>query len=50
MEIIVMEWKNGGAFGRFDVNEIAKSIPPPAETLLLGTYLIDEGVRASGSC
>ena len=26
-------------FGRFDLNEIAKSFPETAETLLLDTYL-----------
>jgi mannose-6-phosphate isomerase-like protein (cupin superfamily) len=29
-------------FGRFDLNEIAKSFPPAAETLLLDTYMTDE--------
>jgi mannose-6-phosphate isomerase-like protein (cupin superfamily) len=42
METIVMERKDGRAFGRFDINEIAKSFPPTAETLLLDTYLTDE--------
>src|ERR1700688_803586 len=29
-------------FGRFDLNEIAKSFPATAETLLLDTYLTNE--------
>ena len=29
-------------FGRFDLNEVVKSFPPTAETLLLDTYLTDE--------
>ncbi|MGO1077225.1 cupin domain-containing protein [Inquilinus sp. CA228] len=30
------------AFGRFDVNEIARSFPPTSDTLLLDTYLTNE--------
>jgi hypothetical protein len=43
MANIVMERKNGGAFRRLDINRIAKSFPPTAETLPLDTCLIDEG-------
>ena len=42
LEISLMELKNDGAFGRFDVNEIAKSFPQTADTLLLDTYLTNE--------
>ena len=32
----------GPRFGRFDLNEIAKSFPAMAETLLVDTYLTNE--------
>jgi mannose-6-phosphate isomerase-like protein (cupin superfamily) len=41
-EIIAMELRTDRAFGRFDVNEIAKTFPPTADTLLLDTYLTNE--------
>jgi len=34
-------------FGRFNLNEVAKSFPPTAETLLLDTYLTDEPSASS---
>jgi quercetin dioxygenase-like cupin family protein len=34
-------------FGRFDLNEIARSFPETAETLLLDTYLTDEQTASS---
>jgi quercetin dioxygenase-like cupin family protein len=34
-------------FGRFDLNEIARSFPQTAETLLLDTYLTDEATASS---
>ena len=37
-----MELRTDRAFGRFDVNEIAKTFPPTADTLLLDTYLTNE--------
>ena len=30
------------SFGRFDVNEVARSFPPTSDTLLLDTYLTNE--------
>lgn len=42
MEIDTMKPRNDRAFGRFDLNEIAKSFPPTADTLLLDTYLTNE--------
>ena len=35
-------------FGRFDLNEIAKSFPETAETLLVDTYLTNE--QAASAC
>jgi mannose-6-phosphate isomerase-like protein (cupin superfamily) len=34
-------------FGRFDLNEIASSFPPTAETLLIDTYLTNEDAASS---
>jgi hypothetical protein len=34
-------------FGRFDLNEIATSFPPTAETLLIDTYLSNEDAASS---
>src|ERR1700752_4564995 len=36
-----------GESARFDLNEIAKSFPPSAETLLLDTYLTNEDAASS---
>ncbi|ACK50819.1 Cupin 2 conserved barrel domain protein [Methylocella silvestris BL2] len=33
---------DSSAFGRFDLNEIARSFPPSADTLLLDRYLTNE--------
>ncbi|WP_263376976.1 cupin domain-containing protein [Granulicella aggregans] len=35
------------AFGRFDLNEIARSFPETSETLLLDTYLTNEDAASS---
>jgi mannose-6-phosphate isomerase-like protein (cupin superfamily) len=39
--------KNEQSFGRFDVNEIAKSFPESADTLLIDTYLTNEAAASA---
>jgi len=38
---------NGGDLGRFDLNQIARTFPDRADTLLLDTYLTDEPIAST---